>query len=167
VVTSDLYLAEYARNWCNNGKAGGHAFTGTNSRMSEIDCAQMLVKTQHLDAWQLRRSQIARYWMARLEEKSIRCLIDDTNFKGHALQKFVIEVDNQSELQQRLAACQIDTKIHYKKPLHELDAYQSFKGPNLLSVASSLARRCISLPFYPELTDLEVEYIIDSVLNCV
>ena len=167
VVTSDLYLAEYARNWCNNGKAGGHAVTGTNSRMSEIDCAQMMVKTQHLDAWQLRRSQIARYWMARLEEKSIRCLIDDTNFKGHALQKFVIEVDNQSELQQRLAAGQIETKVHYKKPLHELDAYQSFKGPNLLSVSSSLARRCISLPFYPELTDLETDYIIDSVLAAV
>jgi dTDP-4-amino-4,6-dideoxygalactose transaminase len=167
VVTSDLYLAEYARNWCNNGKAGGHAIAGTNSRMSEIDCAQMMIKTQHLDAWQLRRSQIARYWMARLEEKSIRCLIDDTNFEGHALQKFVIEVDNQSELQQRLAAGQIETKVHYKSPLHELTAYQDCKGPNLLSVASSLARRCVSLPFYPELTDLETDYIIDSVLAAV
>jgi dTDP-4-amino-4,6-dideoxygalactose transaminase len=167
VVTSDLYLAEYARNWCNNGKAGGHTTIGTNSRMSEIDCAQMMVKTRHLDAWQLRRSQIARYWMVRLEEKFIRCLIDSTNFRGHALQKFVIEVDNQVELQQRLAAGQIETKIHYKNPLHELDAYQNFKGPNLLSVSSSLARRCISLPLYPELTDLEVEYVIDSVLNCV
>jgi dTDP-4-amino-4,6-dideoxygalactose transaminase len=105
--------------------------------------------------------------MARLEEKSIRCLIDDTNFKGHALQKFVIEVDNQSELQQRLAASQIETKVHYKNPLHELTAYQDCKGPNLLSVASSLARRCISLPFYPELTDLETDYIINSVLAAV
>ena len=167
VVTSDLYLAEYARNWCNNGKAGGHAIAGTNSRMSEIDCAQMMVKTRHLDAWQLRRSQIARYWMARLEEKSIGCLIDNTNFKGHALQKFVIEVDNQSELQQRLAASQIETKVHYKNPLHELTAYQNCKGPNLLSVSSSLARRCISLPFYPELLDFEVEYIVDSLLACI
>lgn len=167
VITSDLYLAEYARNWCNNGKASGHAVIGTNSRMSEIDCAQMMVKTQHLDAWQIRRSQIARYWMTRLEEKSVRCLIDDTNFKSHALQKFVIEVDNQSELQQRLASCQIETKVHYKNPLHELNAYQDCKGPNLLSVSSSLARRCVSLPFYPELTDLEADCIIDSVLACV
>ena len=167
VITSDLYLDEYARNWCNNGKASGHAITGTNSRMSEIDCAQMMVKTQHLDAWQLRRSHIARYWMSRLEEKSIRCLIDDTNFRGHALQKFVIEVNNQTELRQTLAANQIETKIHYRDPLHELDAYQRFEGPNLLSVSSSLARRCVSLPFYPELTDLETDYIIDSVLAAV
>jgi dTDP-4-amino-4,6-dideoxygalactose transaminase len=167
VVTSDLYLAEYARNWCNNGKAGGHTIVGTNSRMSEIDSAQMMVKTQYLDDWQLRRGKIARYWMARLKEKSIRCLIDDTNFKGHALQKFVIEVDNQRQLQQRLAAGQIETKIHYRSPLHELDAYQNLKVPSLLSTASSLSRRCVSLPFYPELTDLEIDHVINSVLAAV
>ena len=167
VVTSDLYLADYARNWINNGKASGHSVIGTNSRMSEIDCAQMMVKTQYLDDWQLRRSKIARYWMTRLEDRSVRCLIDDTNFRSHALQKFVIEVDNQSQLQQHLSACQIDTKIHYRSPLHELDAYQNLKGPSLLSVASSLSRRCISLPFYPELSDLEIDHIIDSVLAAV
>jgi dTDP-4-amino-4,6-dideoxygalactose transaminase len=94
-------------------------------------------------------------------------LIDDTNFSSHALQKFVIEVDNQSQLQQHLSACQIDTKIHYRSPLHELDAYQNLKGPSLLSVASSLSQRCISLPFYPELSDLEIDHIIDSVLAAV
>jgi dTDP-4-amino-4,6-dideoxygalactose transaminase len=37
----------------------------------------------------------------------------------------------------------------------------------LLSAGSSLARRCLSLPIYPELTDLEVEYVIDQLLDCV
>jgi dTDP-4-amino-4,6-dideoxygalactose transaminase len=30
-----------------------------------------------------------------------------------------------------------------------------------------MARRVLTLPLYPELTDLEVEYIIDQVLDCV
>jgi len=30
-----------------------------------------------------------------------------------------------------------------------------------------MSRRVLSLPFYPELTDLEVEYIIDQVLALV
>jgi len=34
-----------------------------------------------------------------------------------------------------------------------------------LSVASALSRRVLSLPCYPELTDLEVDYIIDAVLD--
>jgi len=51
--------------------------------------------------------------------------------------------------------------------LHELGAYQQNAGPSILSAASSLSRRALSLPIYPELTDSEVEYIIDQVLDCV
>jgi dTDP-4-amino-4,6-dideoxygalactose transaminase len=75
VVTDDIDLLEFAREWCNNGKPG-HATIGTNSRMSEIDSAQMMVKTGHIDAWQKRRSDIARYWIGRLKNTGIRSLID-------------------------------------------------------------------------------------------
>jgi dTDP-4-amino-4,6-dideoxygalactose transaminase len=34
----------------------------------------------------------------------------------------------------------------------------------VLSAASAMARRVLTLPLYPELTDLEVEYIVDQVL---
>jgi UDP-2-acetamido-2-deoxy-ribo-hexuluronate aminotransferase len=42
VVTDDYELANYARGWINNGKSTDHAEVGTNSRMSEVDCAQLL-----------------------------------------------------------------------------------------------------------------------------
>jgi dTDP-4-amino-4,6-dideoxygalactose transaminase len=45
--------------------------------------------------------------------------------------------------------------------------YRKWPGPDMLAVSSSLARRVLSLPLYPELTDLEVEYISDQVLGCV
>ena len=44
VVTDDRNLSDYARNWCDNGKRSGHAQTGTNSRMSEVDCVVIKVK---------------------------------------------------------------------------------------------------------------------------
>jgi len=34
-------------------------------------------------------------------------------------------------------------------------------------VASMLSRRVLSLPIYPELTDLEVEYIMEQLIDCV
>jgi dTDP-4-amino-4,6-dideoxygalactose transaminase len=37
----------------------------------------------------------------------------------------------------------------------------------MLSSAYALSRRCLSLPIYPELTDLEVEYIMDQLLEIV
>jgi len=164
VVTDDLDLLEYAREWSNNGKPT-HANIGTNSRMSEVDCAQMLVKTGHIDAWQERRRNISLYWLGRLKNTGIRSLISPQNFETHAYHKFVIDVNQRDILQRNLEIKGIETRIHYKQPLHELTAYADFAGPDILSVASALSRRVLSLPIYPELTDLEVEYIIDSVLD--
>ena len=167
VVSNNRDLLSYARNWTNNGKHSNHDMIGTNSRMSEIDCAQMMVKTKYIDEWQQRRSKIAGYWIERVKNSQIRTLIDDSNFETHCYHKFVIEIDNRDAVQHNLSLCKIETKVHYTSPLHELPAYEQLPGPGLLSVASALSRRCLSLPIYPELTDLEVEYVIDRVLDCV
>lgn len=164
IVTDNLSLFDFARTWRDNGKPQ-HNMGGTNSRMSELDCAQMMVKTAHLDTWQLRRSVIVRYWMDRLMGSGIRSLIDHSNVNDHAYHKFVIEVDYRDQLSFDLQTKGIETRVHYKNPLHELPLYSANIGPDILSVASSLSRRVLSLPCYPELTDLEVEYIIDSVLQ--
>lgn len=164
IVTDHVNLLEFARGWRDNGKPN-HGQLGTNSRMSEIDCAQMMVKTRYIDAWQRRRGVIVRYWMDRLKGSGMRRLIDETNYNTHAYHKFVIETDCRDRLRQHLDLHKIETRIHYEKPLHELPAYEKCTGPDILSGASALSRRCLSLPLYPELTDLEVEYIIDQVLD--
>jgi dTDP-4-amino-4,6-dideoxygalactose transaminase len=133
--------------------------------MSEVESAQLLVKTRHIDSWQARRKNISLYWMGRLKNTGIRSLIDAQNFETHCYHKFVIDVDGRDTLAKNLAIKGIETKIHYREPLHELPAYADYTGPDILSVASALSRRVLSLPCYPELTDLEVEYVIDVVLD--
>ena len=168
VVTANRELMEFARNWTSNGKPSKHAESGTNSKMSEIDCAQMLVKTRYIDQWQQRRRTIAQHWMEMLKDNpAVASLIDDTNLEKHCFHKFVIDANQRDILQRNLSLRGVETKIHYATPMHELPAYQHYSGPDLLSAGSSLARRCLSLPIYPELTDLEVEYVIDAVLDCV
>jgi dTDP-4-amino-4,6-dideoxygalactose transaminase len=166
VVTDDMDLLEFAKEWTNNGKPK-HTSIGTNSRMSETDCSQMMVKTRYIDAWQARRKNIALYWTSRLKGSGIRSLIDASNSETHSYHKFVIDVDARDTLARNLAIKGIETRVHYREPLHELSAYEKFVGPDILSCASALSRRVLSLPIYPELSDLEVEYIIDSVLDCV
>lgn len=165
VVTDDIDLLEFAREWCGNGKPRNVAI-GTNSRMSEIDSAQLMVKTRHIDAWQTRRGEIASYWISRLKNTGIRSLIDVGNIDTHAVHKFVIDVDQRDILQRNLEIRHIETRVHYRQPLHELPAYSGFDGPDILSVASALSRRVLSLPMYPELSDLEVEYVIDALIDC-
>jgi len=166
VVTDNLDLAEYARAWRDNGKPA-HSTTGTNSRMSELDCAHMLVKSQHIDRWQARRQKIADHWRDRFKDTGIRCLIDDANAHNHAVHKFVMDVDKRDIVKANLTLRKIDTRVHYATPLQEMSLYRQYPGPDMLAASSSLARRVLSLPIYPELTDLEVEYISDQVVNCV
>ncbi len=165
VITNDSDLLHWVRAWRDNGKST-HNDTGTNSRMSEIDCAHMMVKTRHIDTWQIRRAKIAGYWRERLKNTDVRCLIDQDNEHDHAYHKFVIDINNRDILQKNLAIRKIETKIHYVQPLHEIGLFRAYQGPDILSCASALSRRALSLPIYPELTDLEVEYVIDQVTDC-
>jgi dTDP-4-amino-4,6-dideoxygalactose transaminase len=166
IVTDDSQLALFAKDWTTHGKYNKHQVAGSNSRMSEVDCAQMMVKTSYIDAWQERRKKISLYWMGRLKGSGIRTLIDSNNFQTHAFHKFVIDVDQRDIVQRNLAVKKIETRVHYEYPLHELPAYETCSGPDILSVASAMSRRVLSLPLYPELSDLEVEYIIDSLIDC-
>jgi dTDP-4-amino-4,6-dideoxygalactose transaminase len=101
VVTDDMDLLEFTREWTNNGKPG-YSMIGTNSRMSEVDSAQMLVKTRHLDTWQERRRNISLYWLGRLKNTGIRSLINAQNFETHSYHKFVIDVDSRDILARNL-----------------------------------------------------------------
>jgi len=166
VVTSDAELYRFVKSWKNNGKPTNHD-VGTNSRMSEIDCAQLLVKTQYIDQWQKRRGEISTYWREKFHGSAIRCLINRDNYHDHGLHKFVIDTDRRDDLVKHLSLRGINTRVHYTQPLHEIDIYRQWPGPDILSKSSALCRRVLSLPFYPELTDLSVEYIADQVLNCV
>ena len=167
IVTDDYELLNYARGWTNNGKNTGHAEVGTNSRMSEVDCAQLIVKTKYLNDWQIKRGTIARFWMQRFKDSPVRCLINEATVNTHCFHKFVVEIDNRDGVRAKMLGKGIDTRVHYEHPLHELPAYQHYQGPDMLSAASSLSRRCLSLPIYPELKFSEIEYIANSLLDCV
>ena len=164
IVTDILDLATFAKQMRNNGKPT-HDMVGTNSRMSELDCASLLVKTRYLSQWQSRRTAISKHYIERFKNANLRCLIDNTNIDNHAHHKFVVEVDDRDLLQHRLKLSGIETKIHYEQPLHELSVYRQYPGPDMMAASSALSRRCLSLPIYPELTDSEVDVIADQVLN--
>ena len=167
LVTEDLELYRFAKKYRNHGKDGGVTDNGSNSRMSEVDCAQMLIKTQYLDSWQKRRAEITNYWIELFSKAGIRTLIDRKNFDRHCYHKFVIEVNDRNQLADRLKYRGIDTRVHYELPLHEMNCFANTDKPDFLNTASSLCRRVLSLPIYPELTDLEIEYIADQVRDCV
>jgi dTDP-4-amino-4,6-dideoxygalactose transaminase len=160
ILTDDADFAELCRGYRDNGKSHDHNVAGTNSKMSESDCAQMLVKLKHFDNWQRRRTQIAEYYTSELD--GYVDLIPVDHKVEHAWSKFVFHVDFRRMLQDYLTQQDIETKIHYSSPLHTLGISEAF-NPGILLGAEDFSRTCLSLPIYPELTDLEVEWVVDAI----
>jgi len=160
IVTNDINLFEFALDFRNNGK-GSHDRVGTNSKMSEQDCAQILVRTKHIDKWQARRKQIRNFYLDEFKDLPIRCLSD--NMPRHADQKFVISTPHRDELDECMAQYGIECRVHYSYTLSDLVIARNLIRPDFLSVSKMLVRSLISLPMYPELTDAEIETIADTV----
>lgn len=162
VLTDDVHIAMTIRNLRDNGKLNHHELPGTNSKMSEADCAQMLVKLKHFDAWQRRRADIAAYYTERLTP-FVDVLGPNKDVK-HAWQKFVMRIPNsRSNLMHHLRILGIDTKIHYPQPLDTMGASALYAHDGVGEVGATFSKETLSLPIYPELTDSEVEFITESV----
>ena len=117
VLTDDARVASNILNERNNGKESEHHFSGTNSKMSEADCAQMLVKLQYFDAWQERRAQIADYYSTEL----LKFVTVPVATPGavHAWHKYVIRAEHRNKLQHHMSLAGVETKIHYSQTLFD------------------------------------------------
>ncbi len=165
ILTDNFSLYETLLDLRDNGKHSAHSGIGTNSKMSEADSAQMLVKLKYFDAWQRRRQSIADYYISELAEYV------DVVMPGmdviSAWSKFVIRLGERHGLQKHLAEAGIDTRFHYDRPLFELPVGYDYidYARELFRESVAFSRECLSLPVYPELTDGEIEYICEKIIE--
>lgn len=161
IVTNNEDLYRFAVDYKNNGKMMEHVYSGTNSKMSELDCAHLLVRSKYIEKWQLRRETIRKYYIEQFKDLPVRCLSE--GFLKHADQKFVIATEERDRLHGNLFLDGIESKIHYEKCLSELMVARNLPAPDMISTSLMLSRMVLSLPIYPELKDTEVEFIADKV----
>ena len=165
ILTDNSDYAEMCQSLRDNGKAHAHNVTGTNSKMSEADCAQMLVKLKYFDDWQKRRTEIAEYYTTELDGY-VELIPVDPNVE-HAWSKFVVHHHSRNILNIDLLDKGIETKIHYTIPLHLHPVSYVNADVGILNGAEQFSRTCLSLPIYPELEDYEVEYIVDAIKQSI
>jgi dTDP-4-amino-4,6-dideoxygalactose transaminase len=164
ILTDDPEIWEKVNDMRDNGKGNDHMSSGTNSKMSEADCAQMLVKLKYFNNWQLRRREIADYYTEELDGYVI---IPDVHMNvEHAWSKYVIHHKDRGSIGTYLKDAGIETKINYTIPLHLYSLAYAFDIDYSLGVlegAEQFSRTCLSLPIYPELSDSEIETVVDTV----
>ena len=71
---------------------------------------------------------------------------------------FVITSHERDRVAAELAACGVETQVHYRRPLHPRPA----GGGGALPVAERRAGEVLSLPFHAALTDAEQDIVIEA-----
>jgi dTDP-4-amino-4,6-dideoxygalactose transaminase len=167
ILTDHWELAETCQNLRDNGKQSDHTQSGTNSKMSEADCAQMLVKLKYFNDWQARRRQIADYYTEELD--GIVYVPEVADEVEHAWHKYVIHHERRNNIKSGLEAEGIETRIHYMPGLHLETVSFSFNTADTrqLEGAEEFSRTCLSLPIYPELLDIEVEQVVETIRQSI
>ena len=138
---------------------------GFNVPLDGLQAALLLVKLPRLKEWTDRRRAIADALGAGLSDAPVIT----PRFRPESaptFRSYAIRSDRQLELHDGLRAAGIETVIHYAPPVYRYDVYaDAFPNRDQLPVTELLASQVVNLPVTPELTDDEVEYMIDTIHN--
>ncbi len=139
------------------------AFWSYNSRLDNLQAALLNVKLNHIDKWTERRREIASLYYEQFKNLPI-LLPHDKPYEKAVYHTFIIQTEQRNKLKEYLAGKGVDTKIHYPVPVHLQEAAKSlgYKRGDF-PVTEKQAETILSLPVYPELTDEQVNYTVESV----
>ncbi len=140
-----------------------HDAVGYNYRLEGLQAGALSVKLKHLEAWTARRREIAARYRAGITLANT-VLPQPQAWGDSVYHQFTILHPNRDALREHLTACGVGTDLIYPRALHQQPCYAEV-GPaeGSLPVAEELARTCLSLPVFAELTDEEVDHVIASI----
>lgn len=165
IITSNKELAETCKMLRMYGmkKTYFSEIEGWNSRLDEIQAAILSTKLDHLNEWNKKRRAIADYYHTHITNKKILLpqILHDTT---HSFHLFVIRTKNREALKNYLEKNGVGCAIHYPYPIHLQNAYE-FLGykKGLLPETEIAAEEILSLPIFPELTNEEQEYVVQTI----
>jgi len=187
VVTNDPERAERLRVLRAHGSKPKyyHKLVGGNFRLDTLQAAIVLAKLKHLDDWTAKRQANAKRYDALLEESGLvrdgfvqlprtafysgtrdegRGTGDDGLSGRHILNQYVVRVPRRNDLQAFLKGKGIGTEVYYPLPLHlqECFAYLGHKAGDLPE-SEKAAKETLAIPVYPELSDDQARYVVDSI----
>lgn len=161
LVTDDVSFAARARRLRNHaqGERYYHDELGYNYRMDSIQGAVLALKLRKLEGWNAARAGHAAAYSRLLTGLPLRLppIFPDAQSVWHL---YVVETDHRDKVRQALSDEGIETGLHYPVPLHLQRAYAElgYRGGDF-PASEALARRCLSLPIYAEMTEAQIETV--------
>jgi dTDP-4-amino-4,6-dideoxygalactose transaminase len=183
VVTNDDRVAQRVETLRRHGGKikYHHDELGLNSRLDELQAAILRVKFPHVAGWNAARRRLACRYNALLadapdlvrpHEAGPRGPFVPTagrpneanDLLGAVYHQYTILVADRDGLGERLTAAGIGNAVYYPVPLHLQKVHAHLRqGPGSFAVAERVAKRCLSLPMFPELTEEQQDEVVRAV----
>jgi len=130
-----------------------------NFRLSEFQAVVGLHSLRRVEENNRRRRQIAKRY-----NESFKEYFDLQKERGyHVYHVYSLRHPKRDYLVKELEERGISTKVYYSYTLHNLRDAEHFETPN----ADRFINELFALPIYPALTDEEVDYVIETLLEVV
>jgi dTDP-4-amino-4,6-dideoxygalactose transaminase len=138
-----------------------HDVIGFNSRLDDLQAAILRVKLRHIDRFNQERRRVAHRYSEGLKDL---VAVPFEDGKGvHVYHQYTVLTDRRDTIMAKLTEQQIASAVYYPIPLHRQDVFAQQCQNLSLPVAESIATRCMSLPVYPEMTNEQVDQVIEAV----
>jgi dTDP-4-amino-4,6-dideoxygalactose transaminase len=170
IVTNDQALAEKMAMFARHGglKKGDHRIEGINSRLDGIQAAVLSVKLPHLVEWtRLRRERAMRYQALLSNINNIKTPVV-ADGREHVWHLYVIKHDERDRLATYLNCNGVQTVVNYPIALPFLPAYGRFNHPpSDFPNAYYNQSKILSIPIYPELTNQQIDRVVDLISSFI
>jgi dTDP-4-amino-4,6-dideoxygalactose transaminase len=139
--------------------------TGMNGRLDTLQAAVLLSKLTVFAEELAARERIARLYDVRLGNAArVPARVPDSSSAWAIYAILLPDGAARDRLQAGLKAAGVPSAIYYPRPLHHQPAYQGAHDGTALPVSEDIATRIMALPIHPELTEVDVERVIEAVL---
>lgn len=138
-----------------------HSRIGLGGRMDTLQCAVVLAKLERFE-WEIaRRLELGQLFNETLDALGVT-RVQQRADRNSVYGQYTVLVDNRDVVQQKLKDAGIPTAVHYPVPLNLQPAYAHFCCADCTPHAASVAKRVMSLPMHPDLSNLEVNRIASA-----
>ena len=168
IFTQDDTLADKMRKIANHGQSVRyyHDLVGCNSRLDTLQAAILNIKLPLLDQYTASRQKAAAFYtQAFADESRIKTPII-ADYSTHVFHQYTLTLENvnRDALNTYLADQQIPSMIYYPVPAHKQKMFAGLQQTEpSLPVTDWLCQRVISLPMHTELTEEQLNYIVDHI----
>jgi dTDP-4-amino-4,6-dideoxygalactose transaminase len=142
-----------------------HRLVGGNFRLDALQAAVLRVKLRHLDGWTAARRRNADRYRELFAAAGLTDRVTlPRDEPGHIYNQFVIRVPSRDAVQQHLKQSGVGTEVYYPVPLHlqECFAQLGYRAGSM-PASEAAAAETLALPIYPELTDQQLEHVVESI----